>query len=145
MTNGQRTSRTGAEQAERPTPAEQVSRLYDQAEVSAAKAVERLVSRDSFGELLAKFTENAIALARIGSDTMDLVVRNLRVAGRADVARLGRQLARTEDKLEQVLQEVERLQDLLERHGIPAGEPVAAERAGREGLGRNGASTRRRG
>jgi hypothetical protein len=41
------------------------------------------------------------------------MVRNMRLAGRADIARLGRQLARTEDKLETVLQEVERLQDEL--------------------------------
>jgi hypothetical protein len=37
------------------------------------------------------------------------VVRNLRIASRRDVANLARQLARTEDKLELLLQEVERL------------------------------------
>ena len=52
-------------------------------------------------------------LTRIGFDTFDLVIRNLRLAGRKDVARLGTQLGRTEDKLEQVLQEVERLQEQL--------------------------------
>jgi hypothetical protein len=41
------------------------------------------------------------------------VVRNLRIAGRADVTRLARQLHRTEDKLERVLQEIERLRDEL--------------------------------
>jgi hypothetical protein len=40
-------------------------------------------------------------------------VRNLRLAGRRDVTSLARQLARTEDKLERVLQEVERLQEQL--------------------------------
>ena len=45
---------------------------------------------------------------------MDLVLRNLRLAGRRDVVRLARQLARTEDKLERVLQEVETLRDQLE-------------------------------
>ena len=39
----------------------------------------------------------------------DLVLRNLRIAGRADVVKLSRQLNRTEDKLELVLQQVEAL------------------------------------
>ena len=63
-----------------------------------------------------------MALTRIGNETMDMVVRNLRVAGRQDIARLGRQLARTEDKLETVLQEVERLQDELRERERAAGQ-----------------------
>jgi uncharacterized membrane protein YgcG len=104
------------------SPEEQVRRLYEDSEAKTAKAMEELVSRDSFGELLARMTENAMALTKIGFDVMDLVVRNLRIAGRRDIAGLGRQLARTEDKLEMVLQEVERLQD-----------EGAARRGGRSG------------
>lgn len=74
---------------------------------------EQLVQRNAFGELLAMATENVVALAKISADVGDLTVRNLRLAGRRDIARLGQQLARTEDKLETVLQEVERLQDEL--------------------------------
>ena len=74
---------------------------------------EQVVQRNAFGELLAMATENVVALAKLGADAGDLAVRNLRLAGRRDVARLGQQLARTEDKLEAVLQEVERLQDDL--------------------------------
>jgi hypothetical protein len=74
---------------------------------------EQLVQRNAFGELLAMATENVVALAKISADVGDLAVRNLRLAGRRDIARLGQQLARTEDKLESVLQEVERLQDEL--------------------------------
>lgn len=81
----------------------------EQVEARAAKAAEDLVARDSFGELLARMTENVMALTKIGFDAMDLTVRNLRLAGRRDITNLGRQLARTEDKLEMVLQEVERL------------------------------------
>jgi hypothetical protein len=43
------------------------------------------------------------------------VLRNLRLAGRADITRLARQLNRTEDKLERILQEVEALRDELRR------------------------------
>ena len=99
--------------SERPDPTEDVRRLYEDAEKRTANAMEELVKRDAFGELLARATENILALTRIGNDAADLVVRNLRLAGRRDITSLGRQLARTEDKLEQVLQEVERLQEQL--------------------------------
>ena len=96
-----------------PTPDQEVRRLYEEAETRVARAAERVVSRDSFGELLAMVTENAVALTRIGNEAMDLVLRNLRVASRQDINRLTRALGRTEDKLEQVLQEVEELRDEL--------------------------------
>ena len=97
-----------------PTPEQEVRRLYEEAESRVAKATERIVARDSFGELLAMVTENAVAVTRIGNEAMDLVLRNLRVASRQDINRLTRALGRTEDKLEQVLQEVERLRDDLD-------------------------------
>ena len=81
--------------------------------------------------LLARTAENVAALTRIGNDMADLVLRNLRLAGRADITRLARQLHRTEDKLERVLQEVEQLRDEL-----------AARDRGREGgSARNGRSS----
>jgi hypothetical protein len=94
-----------------PSPAEETHRLYEEAESRTARAFERLVARDSFGELLAKATENVVGITKITTDIFDLVLRNLRIAGRQDIVRLSRQLARTEDKLERLLQEVERLQD----------------------------------
>jgi hypothetical protein len=94
-----------------PTPDEQVRALYEQAESNTAKAFEEYVSKPSFGWLLARSAENVAAFSRIGSEFADLVWRNLRIAGRADVTRLARQLHRTEDKLERVLQEVEQLRD----------------------------------
>src|SRR4051794_6986839 len=93
------------------TPDEQVRRLFGDAEKRTAQAMEELVHRDSFGEILARVTENVMGLTRIGFDVLDLTVRNLRLAGRPDLIRLGRQLGRNEDKLEKVLQEVERLQE----------------------------------
>jgi hypothetical protein len=93
---------------------DQVRRLYQQAESDTARAWEEVVHRNAFGELLARMTENVMGLTRISNDAFDLFVRNMRVAGRSDVTRLATQLARTEDKLELVLQEVERLQDELQ-------------------------------
>jgi hypothetical protein len=98
---------------ERRTPIDQVKALYEDAETRTAEAVETLVRREGFGELLARVTENAMAMTQLAQGALDMTVRSLRVAGSQDIVRLGRQLNRTEDKLEMVLQEVERLQDEL--------------------------------
>jgi len=97
------------------SPEEQVRALYEEAESSTAKAFEELVSKPSFGRLMAMSAENTAALTRMAFDGIDLMWRNLRLAGRADVVRLARQLHRTEDKLERVLQEVESLRDEVAR------------------------------
>ncbi len=97
------------------SPEEQVRALYEEAESGAAKAFEDLVRKPSFGRLLSMSAENTAALTRIAFDSVDLLWRNLRLAGRADIVRLSRQLHRTEDKLERVLQEVESLRDEVSR------------------------------
>jgi hypothetical protein len=105
---------------DRPSPADEVQRLYNEAETQMARAMEDLVSRDSFGSLLVRMTENVMGVTQIATGAIDLVVRNLRIAGRPDVTRLARQIARTEDKLELVLQEVEQLAERLEALQPPA-------------------------
>jgi hypothetical protein len=84
-------------------------------ESAAAEKAESAVSGRGFATLLGWVTENVIAVTRIGSDVADLAVRNLRLAGRKDLARLGAQQARTEDKLERLLAEVEKLEAELRR------------------------------
>jgi hypothetical protein len=111
--------------ASTPEPEAQIRALYEQGEARTAEAFEELVSKPSFGMLLARSAENVAALTRIGSDFSDLVLRNLRLAGRADVTRLARQLHRTEDKLERLLQEVEKLRDELARGPSADGSPGA--------------------
>ena len=95
------------------TPTEQVRRLYEEAEARTAGAMEQLVGSEDFAELLAMLTGNVMAITRLSGTWMDQLLANLHLAGRADIARLGRQLARTEDKLESLLQAVEELQDRL--------------------------------
>ena len=121
-----------------PTPAEQVARLYEKAESESAKASERLVGSSGFASLLGQLAENAAALTKLGNDAMDLVIRNLRVAGRRDVMRLARQLARTEDKLERVLQELEEVRDQLRDRDEPAPGASSARTSRRAATG-NGA------
>ncbi|MGH3260448.1 MAG: hypothetical protein ACRDNS_00490, partial [Trebonia sp.] len=101
-------------------PATTVAQLYEQAEAEAARAGERLVASGGFASLLGLMAENAAALTKLSGDALDLVLRNLRLAGRRDVVRLARQLGRTEDKLERVLQELEALRDQLTARDEPA-------------------------
>ena len=108
------------------SPAEQAARLYEQSESDAARAAERLVGSGGVASLLGLVAENAAALTRLSSDALDLVLRNFRLAGRRDVIRLSRQLARTEDKLERVLQEVEAVRDRLDRQPPISGNGAGA-------------------
>jgi hypothetical protein len=124
--------------ADRPSPTEEARRLYEDAEARTASAMEQLVARESFGELLARVTENVLAVVKISNDAADLVVRNLRLAGRRDVTGLARQLARTEDKLELLLQEIERLQQAVE---AGAGQNGAAPARSAGGARRSGSDS----
>jgi uncharacterized membrane protein YgcG len=133
------------------SPLQDVRALYEDAESRTAKAFEEAVSKPSFGTLLAHSAENVVALTRIGGDLADLVLRNLRIAGRADITRLARQLHRNEDKLERVLQEVEQLRDELGRTASRAASRSSASSrssgssaSGNGGNGRSSSGTRRR-
>ena len=126
-----------------PTPEQEVRRLYEEAETRVAKSAERVVSRDSFGELLAMMTENVVAITRIGNEAMDLVLRNLRLASRQDINRLTRALGRTEDKLEQVLQEVEELRDELSGKSNGTSRSRSGGNSSRSGSGSGRRSPRR--
>jgi hypothetical protein len=96
-----------------PSPGADLRRLLEEAESSFAQAVEKMVAGPTFGLLLAQTTENMMALSKIARESADLALSNLRIAGRRDVIRLERQLGRTEDKLETLLQELEGLRSEL--------------------------------
>ena len=76
-----------------------------------ADRMERWVAGEGFSTLLVAVTENYVAMWKLNADLWDSTWRVLRVPGRADLDRLAAQMARTEDKLEMVLQAVEALQD----------------------------------
>jgi hypothetical protein len=126
-----------------PSPVEQVARLYEQTESETAKATERLVGSGGFASLLGQLAENGAALTKLSGDAFDLALRNLRLAGRRDIIRLSRQLARTEDKLERVLQEVEAVRDRLERE--PDGHPLVGSTGADPAPGARSAPAARRG
>jgi len=128
-----------------PSPADETRRLYEEAESRTARAFETLISRDSFGELLAMVTENVVALTKLSTDALDLVLRNMRLAGRQDIVKLARQLGRTEDKIELLLQEIEQLRDeQRERASAPRGSRRSDSANGRDGTGSSRQRARRR-
>ena len=130
--------------ADQPSQEQRVQQALEDAEQRTAGAMEKVVHSNAFGELLARSTENVMGLTRIGFDTFDLVVRNLRLAGRKDVARLGTQLGRTEDKLERVLQEVESLRDELKRERSRNGSAASSRSRSRGSRSSNSSNGRKR-
>src|SRR5579875_1094752 len=125
---------------ERATPEAQVARLYEEFESQAARAGERLVGTGGFAAVLGQMAENAAALTRLSADAMDLLLRNLRLASRRDVVRLARQLARTEDKLERVLQELEEVHDQLRQAELDGGQANTRSRRTTTGTARRATS-----
>jgi hypothetical protein len=111
--SGQGGSKQQAE--DRPGLVDAAASLAGRFESAAAEKAESAVSGRGFATVLGWAAENLIAVTRIGGDIADLALRNLRLAGRKDIARIGAQQARTEDKLERLLQEVESLEAELRR------------------------------
>ena len=99
--------------AERVTATERLRKGIDEFFGSSGVGLEEVVNAKAFGDVLAQLTGNLVAISRIGGETLDLLIRNARLAGRRDVSELGRQLERIEDKLEEVLALVEELQSEL--------------------------------
>jgi hypothetical protein len=85
----------------------------NQAEEAMAKSMEQVAGGEAFGSLMSRTAENAAAMMGLWSDACDAVLRNFRVAGRQDVARIGSRIAQTDDKLERVLQELYTVQAKL--------------------------------
>ena len=115
------------------TPLEQAYRAYERFEGQLSAAMDQLVATNGFADLLATSATTVMALTRLANGTVDRFVRSTRLAARQDVVGLARQLARTEDKLERLLQAVEELQDRLDATP-PPGPPHSPRRAnGRAG------------
>jgi hypothetical protein len=116
-----------------------VEDLQAQAEQSLGRMAESWVGTSFFGDVLARSAQTTFALGRLGADAADAWLATLRLAGRRDVARLAEQLGRTEDKLERVLMEIERLQADVAR---PAERAKPASRGRAKPAARNGSSAR---
>lgn len=108
------------------TGAQRLRGQFDDFLSTAAPGLEEVTTSKAFGTMLAQTVGNVVALHRVGNDVLDLAIRNIRLAGRADVTSLHKQLARTENKLEHVLEVVERLEGELATERRRSGSPAAA-------------------
>jgi hypothetical protein len=93
-----------------PAP-DNLRRTMADVEGRMAAGMEQLVAGQGFSQLLGLAAENAVALTTVNAELWDLVWRNLRLAGRADLDRLERRINDVDDKLEAILQEIEALRD----------------------------------
>jgi BMFP domain-containing protein YqiC len=119
--------------ADETTPLGQAYKAYEQLEGRLSTALDQLVGSNGFADLLASSATNVMALTRVANGTVDQAVRATRLAVRKDVTDLARQLARTEDKLERLLQAVEALQARLDEVApsvAPRGEVSSATTPG---------------
>jgi ubiquinone biosynthesis protein UbiJ len=101
------------------TVSDALRRTLADAEGRMASSMEQVVGSKGFSQLLSQAAENTAALASINAELWDMVLRNFRMAGRADIHRLGRRVNGLDDKLEMILQELESL-----RHGWASTEDV---------------------
>ncbi len=98
--------------------------VYEQFESRLSTAMDQLVATNGFAELFTTSATTMMALTRSVNGAIDQAVRATRLAARQDVTSLARQLARTEDKLERLLQAVEEIQDRLESTEQASGGPA---------------------
>jgi hypothetical protein len=87
---------------------------YEQFESRLSSAMDQLVATNGFAELFTTSASVMMSLTRHVNGAIDEAVRVTRLAARQDVTSLARQLARTEDKLERMLQLVEDVSHRLE-------------------------------
>ncbi len=92
------------------SPMEQIRRAYEETEQRTSQTMEEVVSSQGFAEMLSMMVGNAMSVSRISGNVLDDIVRRTHLAGRSDLAGVGRQIGRTEDKLELVLQRIESLE-----------------------------------
>jgi BMFP domain-containing protein YqiC len=95
-------------------PLAQAYAAYEQLEGRLSTAMDRLVATNGFAEIFTTSATNLMAIMRIVNGGVDQAVRMTRLAVRQDITGLARQLARTEDKLERLLQAVEQLEARLD-------------------------------
>jgi hypothetical protein len=96
-------------------PATKLNEASAKAERSAEEQLTTLIGSDSFGRLLAESMGTTMGLVKLWSDGFELVLRSLRLPSQSELTRISRQVSRLEDKLEDVLVAVERLEEQAER------------------------------
>jgi hypothetical protein len=104
--------------------ADTASKLNDasaKAEKGAEQQLTALVGSDSFARLLSETMGTSMGLVKLWSDAFELGLKALRLPSQSELTRISRQVSRLEDKLEDILVAVERLEDQAERRSNGTG------------------------
>jgi len=110
-------------------PARRLNEASAQAERSLEEQLAPVVASPSFAALLAEAMGTTMALIRLSTTAFELGLRTMRLATQGELTRLGTQIGRVEDKLEDVLVAVERLEeDQARRAPGSAGRPARLRR-----------------
>jgi hypothetical protein len=100
------------------------------AEKSAEQQLTQIVGSDSFGRFLAESMGTTMGLVKLWSDAFELGLKTLRLPSQSELTRISRQVTRLEDKLEDILVAVERLEEQADRRNGSAPRSRAAKDAG---------------
>ena len=114
--------------------ADTASKLNDasaQAEKSAEEQLTALVGSDSFARLLSETMGTSMGLVKLWSDAFELGLKALRLPSQSELTRISRQVTRLEDKLEDILVAVERLEEQTDRTANGSGPRTGAAKGAR--------------
>ena len=105
-------------------PARRLNEASARAERSLEDELAPVVASPSFAALLAEAMGTTMAFVKLANDAFELGLRTMRLATQGELTRLGTQIGRVEDKLEDVLVAVERLEEEQgRRETAPASRP----------------------
>jgi hypothetical protein len=115
-------------------PAKGLNEASARAERSLEQQLSQVVGAESFSRLLAEAMGTTMGLVRLWTDCAEMTLRLVRLPSRGELTRVTGQIGLVEDKLEDVLIAVERLEQRLDglEQAKTAAAPArrAAERGG---------------
>jgi len=100
-------------------PFEVWRQLYDANERTWSAALEQAMGSPEFGESSGKLLETMLAAQKSVRDNMRTYLETMNVPTREDIARLGELVVGLEEKVDQVLDRLDAIEDAV--HAVPAG------------------------
>ena len=105
---------TKAEEAGRPTdPFEMWRQLYDTNERAWSAGLEQAMGNPEFGESSGKLLETLLAAQKSARDNMRTYLETMNVPTREDIARLGELVIGLEEKVDQVADRLDAIEDAV--------------------------------
>lgn len=132
------------EQTRADDPFETWRQLYDANERAWTEALEQTMSSPEYEESSGKMLETMLAAQKSVRDNMRTYLETMNVPTREDIARLGELVVGLEEKIDQVVDRLDTIEDAI--RAVPAGATGPAGPSGAAGLagpaGRTGAAGR---